>query len=79
MLPLYRRSTGRQSNPDILSDGKRPGGRGRKPREQGRQRHAFFAFWRGGRGDTKRVQIPPKGSGPEWFVQLGWRGEFSAW
>ena len=25
MLPLYRRSTGRQSNPDILSDGSVPG------------------------------------------------------
>jgi hypothetical protein len=32
-----------------------------------------------GRGDTKRVKILPKGFGPRGFVQLGWRGEFSAW
>jgi hypothetical protein len=39
----------------------------------------FLPYGEEGRGDAKEVQILSKGFGPTGFVQLGWRGEFSAW
>ena len=79
MLPLYRRSTGRQSNPSVLSDGKCSGAEANRLGSLGDSDKPSSPDGAEGRGDAKEVEILSKGSGPTGFVQLGWRGEFSAW
>jgi len=79
MLPLYRRSTGRQSNPSVLSDGSVTGAEANRLGSLGDSDKLFLPYGEEGRGDTKEVKILSKGFGPTGFVQLGWRGEFSTW